>query len=72
MLKECVGAFNMFKMKKFHSLERSGWNLDAYCKMDPFGAERQANKSKCGFITLNDDDRDDDSNNTASFVHTND
>jgi hypothetical protein len=54
------------------SLPRAQWNLDAYCKMDPFGAERQANKSKCGSFTLNDDDRDDDLNNTASFVHSND
>jgi hypothetical protein len=62
---ECIGAFkNVQKEKQFHSLdERSAgtWMLAKWMHSERNG--KKTSPKKCGFITLNDDDRDEDSNN---------
>jgi hypothetical protein len=69
-VKECIGAFkNVQKEKKFHSLdERSAgtWMLAKWIPSERNGKKTSPNK--CGFISLNDDDRDEDSNNQYCFA----
>jgi hypothetical protein len=62
---ECIGAVkNVQKEKKFHSLEERSsagtWTLAKWMPSERNGKKTSPNK--CGFITLNDDDRDEDSN----------
>jgi hypothetical protein len=67
---ECIGAFkNVQKEKQFHSLEERSAGTWMLAKWMP--SERNGKKTspkKCGFISLNDDDRDEDSNNQYCFA----